>query len=273
MRKMNRRDVISLRSWKFHSMMRCLVPMLILAMDVNGARGQFAMSAPSNSIYVTGKAEVRVAPDEILIIGLVVKRTAKLDATAAQVDERVAGVLKFLHEAGVAPKDVQTDYVSVEPLYESRGSEQKLEPIGYEVRKRLVIRLRAMNKFDEVMMGIIRQGVNVVDGVEFRSTELRKHRDEARRQALKAAREKAELATAELGVKVGATRAILLDDSGARGYSWSWNSSVPAQGQNHIQSLDDGEPTSAEGAFSPGQISITASATVTFEIEQKTQNN
>jgi uncharacterized protein YggE len=44
--------------------------------------------------------------------------------------------------------------------------------------------------------------------VEFRTTELKKHRMLARKEAAKAAREKADVLATELGAKVGAVRTI-----------------------------------------------------------------
>ena len=51
-------------------------------------------------------------------------------------------------------------------------------------------------------------GVNYVHGVEFRTTELRKHKDTARALAVKAAREKATAMAGELGPALGEPRTI-----------------------------------------------------------------
>ena len=58
-------------------------------------------------------------------------------------------------------------------------------------------------KFEDLLSDALEAGVTHVQGIEFRTTELRKHRDRARSLALKAAQEKAELLADGAGRKIG----------------------------------------------------------------------
>ncbi len=59
--------------------------------------------------------------------------------------------------------------------------------------------LQTIPKFDDVLTEDIEDGANAVHRIEFRTTDLRKHRNRARALAITAAREKAEALSKECG--------------------------------------------------------------------------
>ncbi len=99
------------------------------------------------------------------------------------------------------------------------------------------------------------------DGIEFRTSALRKHRDTARAQALKAAREKATAMAAELGSKVGKPLSITESASSFGMRSWGGGSRGGGMQQNSF-SGGGGSSESTEG-FAPGQIAVSAAVNVT----------
>jgi uncharacterized protein YggE len=111
----------------------------------------------------------------------------------------------------------------------------------------------------------LKAGVNHVHGVDFRTTELRKHRDRARSLAIQAAREKATMMAGELGQRIGQPHSIREGHAGW--WSWYgrwWGSSWRGRmSQNVIQEASGG---TGGGTLAPGQIAITANVTVTFEL-------
>ena len=60
-----------------------------------------------------------------------------------------------------------------------KSSEAQLTPIGYIARRQLSISLKDLTSFEAIYRGLIERGVNDVSGVQFFTSELRKHRDEA----------------------------------------------------------------------------------------------
>jgi len=58
---------------------------------------------------------------------------------------------------------------------------------GYSVQKTIVVTLSDLSKFEDLLSGVLEAGANYVHNVEFRTTELRKHRDQARALAIQAA--------------------------------------------------------------------------------------
>jgi len=224
-----------------------------------------AAEAQPATISVSGSAEVKVPPDEIdLDVGVEV-RNPSLDPAKAQNDEKVANVLKFLKDNGIDAKDVQTDFVGIHPEFKN---ERDTIPEIYVVQRSIGIRLRKVSDFERVLTGALKNGVNYVHGIDFRTTELRKHRDTARQMAIRAAREKADALASELGVKVGKVQSISENTWGGW-WSWtggSWRSRrYGGMYQNVVQNAGGGP--SEDGSLSVGQISVSATVNVSFTLE------
>jgi uncharacterized protein YggE len=215
-------------------------------------------------ITTTGEAEIRVIPDEV-ILSLGVETTNKLiEQSKSQNDERVKRVMATAAKLGVEAKHLQTDFMSVEPWYR-RGYEYP-ESLEYRVRKTIAITLKDTSKFERLLSEVLEAGATHVHGVQFRTTALRKHRDAARAQAIKAAREKAIALASDLGQKIG--KAYRISEHGSGWYSpYGWWSGYGGRGmtQNVIQ--NSGETGRVDDTVALGQISVTANVSVTFILE------
>ena len=238
---------------------------LILALSA-WAENQ-SVSTESRIITVTGDAEVRVVPDEVVLTLGIETWNKDLHVAKDRNDRITADVLALTANYGIDSQHVQTDYVSIEPRYRNGYYEQS-DFIGYFVRKSIVITLRDLSRFEDLLTDALQAGVNYVQGIQFRTTELREHRDEARALAMQAAQEKANALAEELGQRVGAPRSIQEVQSGwLSGYSAWWGSQWGgAMTQNVIQELDGGVLTGT-GSLAPGQISVNARVSVTFELQ------
>ena len=140
-------------------------------------------------------------PDEIRLSVAVESRNAALDAARLDNDTKIAAALAFLKQADVPEREVKTDFISVQPDYNVNQS--RVTPVAYIVRKSIEIRLTNTVAFQTVVTGLLTNGVNLIQNVDFRTTQLRQHRDQARLLAVRAAKEKAKALTDELGVKLG----------------------------------------------------------------------
>ncbi len=245
-------------------------PHLILTFVIaNLSLTQALSQAPAQPpmISVSGSAEVKVAPDEIYLRVGVETRHDNLEEAKKQNDERVSNALAFLKASDVKGKDVQTDFISIEPTYDSNISRTK--PVTYIVRKSIEVKLPKIGSFEGLLTGLLTNGVNNVHGIEFRTSQLRKHRDAARAMAIRAAKEKADTLASELGVKRGKVYSINANDWGG----W-WSSSGGYWGgrsgggmfQNAVQNTG-GASEVVEDTLSIGQISVSSSVNVSFLIE------
>ena len=216
-------------------------------------------------ITTTGEAEVLVVPDEVILTLGVETSNKQLSLAKRQNDEIVAQVLAAAQARGVASKHLQTDHISIEPRY--RDSYEQRDFIGYFVRKTIVVTLQDISTFEDLLSDVLAVGASNVHGIQFRTTELRKHRDAARTLAIRAAREKAVTLAGELGQEVGQPHDIREDQS--QWWSWYnawWGGRASTMTQNVIQE-GGSVPQGTEGTLAPGQISVTAKVTVSFEME------
>ena len=162
-------------------------------------------SAEARTISVTGNAEVLVVPDEVLLTLGVETWDPDLTKAKAQNDQIIKEVLQIADSFAIDPKYVQTDYVHIEPSYENY---ERHRITGYYVRKTVDIRLKDISKFEDLLSQTLEAGVNYVQRVEFRTSELRKHRDQARALAIEAAQEKATAMAENLDQQIGQPLAV-----------------------------------------------------------------
>lgn len=222
------------------------------------------------SVTVTGAAEVRVVPDEVLVQMSVESRNRALMPAVNETNKAVAAAVALAKgKLKVPVKHVQTDYIQIRPHYVSCRRDEELEGkcdptqvAYYRARRGIQIRLRDLDKFGRLLTESLQGGITYIEDVEFRTTELRKHRDKARALAAKAAREKAQAAAEALGAKLGPVTTISVDTS-----SWGYGRRRDrrrSMAQNVIQETGSG----GEGAgLELGQISITARMSATFALE------
>lgn len=232
-----------------------------LLVSVIAAEAQ-GTNAQTRQVTVNGEAEVQVVPDlVVLTLGI---ETSNMDLMAARAenDRRVNAVIQAGRRAGIAAKDMQTDYLNIEPRYDMRTF------IGFYVNKSVVVTLRDMAKFESLLTEQLKSGANYVLGIEFRTTELRKHRDAARALAITAAREKATALASTLAQRVGRPLTIQEGYSGWWSSYRGWWGRGYSQGmsQNVIQAPRDGG-ASSDSPLAPGTIKVNASITVTFELQ------
>jgi uncharacterized protein YggE len=229
----------------------------------------FAQSAIEPPLVtVTGQAEVRVPPDEVVFTLDVESVDRDMLAANKRTDDSVREVLAIARKNNVKAEDVQTSHISVQPKYntDDLNSEQrrtvKRVLVGYEVSKTVAVRLRDISRFDELLSDVLKAGVTKVSNLEFRDSQIRKHKDQARAMAMKAAQEKATLLAREIGQSIGPAYSIT--ESAGTSYrdnnNFMQNSTATISG-----SLSDRE---SESAIAPGSISVTAQVTVRFRLMQ-----
>ena len=215
-------------------------------------------------ITTTGEAEVRVVPDEVVITLGVETWDLSLAVAKNQNDERVKKVLAVTKQFGIEAKYVQTDQISIEPRYSDSYAQKDF--VGYFVRKNIVITLKDLGKFEDLLSSALESGVNYVHGVDFRTTELRKYRDQARDLAIKAAQEKAAALATSLGQRVGRPHTITEEQSNWWSwYSW-WGYRSGTMSQNVMQNAGGAAPE-AGSSIALGQITVNARVSVSFELD------
>src|SRR5215510_726139 len=195
--------------------------LLVLALPFTAVRagGDLGAEKQIGTINVLGEAQINVVPDQVIITLGVETNDLDLSVAKAQNDKRVAQVLSLAKAFDIAPENVKTDYMSVEQRYDDSSHHVF---IGYFVRKTIVFTVKDMTKFEDLLSAALNSGANFLQGVQFRTSELRKYRDQARSLAIKAAREKADALAGDLGQKVGKATVINEEQGNYWAYYNAW---------------------------------------------------
>jgi uncharacterized protein YggE len=232
---------------------------LVMSMGLVVGSQALASDATVNTIVVTGESEVKAVADEVILTLSVATRDKELSKSLDENNARVKRIFDVLTSYGVEAKKIQTDYMRCSPEYETDRSRHR-RLIGYRVSKRIVVTLNDLSKLEKLVSGAIEAGATHVDGIQFRTTQLRKHRDTARSLAMKHAKEKAEAMAAAIGQKIG--RATSIKEGG-------WAPQVLpmyAQARQVVSAAYQGQSYLGE-SIAPGELTITAKVLVTFELQ------
>jgi uncharacterized protein len=235
--------------------MRTMIVAALLCLVASGVQAQEACRSPK-VVRTTGTAELKVAPDQAVIQFGVERQsaTAKIAKTAvANASRKILAALKGLN---IEDKDIQTAYLSLQPMIDYRKG---LRITNFTADQSLSITVRDLSKLDAVMDAVISSGANRIEGIEYQSSELRKYKDQARDEAAKAAREKADALARALGNRIGNTYAIeeLQQNEGYYGPVNGFTANIAIAGEE----MKGPTPSTA-----PGELTVKASVVISFDL-------
>jgi len=213
------------------------------------------------SISTNGESIVYVTPDEVIVSFGIETFDADLDKAKALNDERAAKLVQAVKSLGIEAKHIQTDNLMIELSYRSNRPWEGIA--GYFARRAYSVTLKDVKVFEKLIDTGLKNGANQLQGFTFRTTELRKYRDQARSMAARAAREKAVALAKELDCTVGRPRQI---SEGYEGFFGSYSGRMNMMSQNAVQFTP--APASEEMETMPlGQIAVRAQVSVTFDLK------
>ena len=204
-------------------------------------------------INVSGEGKVKIAPDQVCISATVETKGNNAKDVKKQNDEKIDAVLKFIKKMNVPVADYKTKQVSLNPQYD-----YEKKKTNYNATQTVEIVLKDLSKYDEVMEGLVQQGINRLDNVTFESSKLAQYQSEARKLAIKDAKAKAEDYVSVLGQKVG--KAIAISDN-----SQVYNPR-PMYAAMKSMAMDTNGGAENE-TLAIGEIEITANVSVSFVLE------
>lgn len=222
------------------------------------------------AIHVSGEAELRVSPD--LAVLQVVVQHCGLDLVASRRANQQAAreVLAAAATAGGVPGDqASTPSMSFPRRYDCPNLDEKQREQGYTVSTELTLRLTDVAQIDPLLDALSGRPEVQLRDVEYRTTELRKYRDQVRASAIRAAREKAQALAAELGQSIGPALMVQADSEAGGGF-WSWsqyNGGGRLRGamtQNVL--LDAGGEGVSSALAAPGKITVRATVNARFAL-------
>lgn len=148
-------------------------------------------------VQVTGEGWVEVPPDTVEIaLGFSV-RADEAAAAYRQTATVLNQVVRVLMEAGIPQEQMQTEQVSLRPVYEQE------QLVGYEGTAILRVTLRDLSIAGETIDRAVAAGVNTVLSVSFQVRDPGPHEAAALTRAVQDAQRKAAVLARSLGVGLG----------------------------------------------------------------------
>jgi uncharacterized protein YggE len=103
-------------------------------------------------------------------------------------------VMKALTDSGIAQKDIQTGYFSINQIRRWDNIDQKDDITGYQVTNMVTVKIRAIEKVGNIISAVVEAGGDLIriNGINFSVEEPSKYYEDVRQKAMAAAKNKAE---------------------------------------------------------------------------------
>lgn len=239
-----------------HAILKSALPALLLAAAPLALAAQEAAgpaTALPRIIQVVGEGRSTAAPD-LARVSLGVSHQA---ATAGEAMEAMSAgmeqVLATLGTAGISQADIQTGMLMLEPAYNYNTYDGNPEMTGFIATQILDVNVRDLGRLGEVLDAVVKGGANRVNGISFEVSDPQLVTDDARRDAVADARERAELYAEAAGVALGDIVSI--------SESTIYTPPYP------MYDGRGGAEQAASVPIAPGQVSLMTNVTVTYAIE------
>lgn len=202
-------------------------------------------------VSVTGEGLVKVEPDEVLIKSRIEHEGSSAAEVKKQNDEVVNKVIKYLKSQNIDENDIQTEYINLNKRYDYNEKTH-----SYVANQAITIRLQDLKDYEKIMKGLLENGLNRIDGIQFKSSEMEKYEKEARKLAVLDAQNRARELAQPLGQDIG--KAVSISEM-------DYNSFQP------VYRMDEAvEMSAAKGSqqtIAPGELEIKIKVNVGFELK------
>ena len=199
------------------------------------------------TISVSGTGTVTTEPDTATTTFGVVTQGATAKEAMTRNSQEMAKVIDALKRAGVAAKDLQTQYVSLDPRYDNQGREVQ----GYNASNSVAATVRDLTQVGSVIDAAIAAGANGVSGPSLSREDRDKLYNDALEKAVADAKAKADVLARAAGVAVGPVQSVSENQQGGGG---------PMPMGYAMRAVGDATPIEA------GTTQITASVRVVFTL-------
>lgn len=249
-----------------------LLPLTALAVlgmaSIPAARAQQIGPHPSigqgnTLLTVNAQGSSTRAPDLVLFAAGVTTQGKTANEALSENSTRMTQVIAALKRAGIADKDIQTSNLSINPRYAQprRLPDGTYEPgeqqiVGYQANNTVSVRQRKLDDFGKVIDALVGAGANQVNGPNFTLSKPEAAQDEARAQAVKIARERANLYAQAAGLRV--VRVVSINESGG-GYAPEMMAATKRMSADAVGSAPP-PPVAA------GELETNINVTVQFEL-------
>lgn len=233
------------------------IGLLAVLLVLVGLGGRIAPAAPKpeHSMSVSGQAILDVAPDQAEIeLGLTLRASTAQEAQK-EGSTKMDAVVKALKDAGVKPEDIQTQYVSMNPVYDYTQNGQKF--LGYELSNMVSFKTGDFAAMGGIIDKAIAAGANHVNSLQFKLKDKSKYSGQAIEKAIADARAKADAATKTLGTSIIGVKSVSIQDQ----------NSIPGPIYRDMAQKSAAGAAAASMPVEPGQLQFQVTVGVEFVVK------
>ena len=222
-------------------------------------------TAQEHCISVVGKATVYVSPDQATISFSVVSQANDLSAAKQRHDTAIQKTNTLFSQYGIEQKDVTAENLTIHPRYSYNSDMPKF--LDYEITQNISVSITNLDNYEPFLTDLVNSGIDRINDVRFSAKDVKKYKDEARRNAVKAAEEKAQLLCEaassgnykpSLGKIIRMSEILSYSDWNGNGYN--------AMAQNRVAYAKTAADVSASGGTPIGKILFDAQIEMVFEL-------
>ena len=221
--------------------------------------------AQEHCISVVGKATVYVSPDQAMISFSIVSQANDLTAAKQRHDTAMQKTNILFSRYNIEQKDVTAENLTIHPRYSYNSDRPKF--LYYEITQNISAVITNLDNYEPFLTDLVNSGIDRINDVRFSAKDIKKYKDEARRNAVKAAEEKAQLLCEaassgnykpSLGKIIRMSEILSYSDWNGNGYN--------AIAQNRVAYAKTAADVSASGGAPIGKISFDAQIEMVFEL-------
>lgn len=152
---------------------------------------------------VNGQGEASAVPDTAQFTLGVTKQAPTVEEAQKQANEAANTIINGLKEQGIKKENIQTTDYSVTPNYDFTGGSQSIT--GYTVSQNIEVEVTPIDKANAAIDVGVQNGANMAGGITFtvNDDKQRELEDQARKQAIDDAKQKAQSIADQAGIKLG----------------------------------------------------------------------
>ncbi|MDB6064484.1 MAG: hypothetical protein JWR26_692 [Pedosphaera sp.] len=236
-------------------MKKTIIAAIIISVLLSALAHSEEITLPHVTVY--GTATTEVVPDQMVWSLKIENKGAALDGVARDHSKVVESVLKFLRDAKVDDKAIQTSQMEFGENWEYLSSSRV--KAGYYAATSVSFKITDLNLYQTLWFGLSKMPQVSVAAVTYDHTRRIQYQNETRQKAVQAAKEKAASMARALGSEI--SEPLLVEEDIALESPWSGNNAM----YNNVRVSQNDGGAQIE-SVAPGTIPIKTRVRAAFRL-------
>ena len=211
-------------------------------------------------IWVTGRGEVMVSPDLVLLTAGVEARATTVAEARVQAADAMDRMIQVLDARGIESGDIQTRFFNISPEYRFNRVKEEQELVGYRVNNQVSVQIRDLGSVGVIIDELAVAGGDLVriQGIRFTVEDTKELEIQARTKAVADLLAKAQQFADLTGVQLG--KPVFLSESGGS------SPRISNLDQAFAEMAVAAAPQAASTPISGGELTVSIMVQGTFSI-------